>query len=110
MKEQAHSKNGTTPASAAMPLSDGATPKAQLVAQTTVFGRTLDGVASHSLHWNTFMTARVQENIKLSKRLSEVRSPLEVHAAFADYWQVATAHFQSAVAKSFDEVKSGTRF
>ena len=55
------------------------------------------------------MNARVQENLNLSKRLSEVKSPLDVHAAFADYWQMVTAHYQSAVTKSVAEVKSETK-
>ncbi len=115
MTEQARTTNGTAPTTSATPMLalgigaaiDASKPVVETL--STMYGRTLDGVAAHSLHWSTFMNARVQENLNLSKRLSEVKSPLDVHAAFADYWQMVTAHYQSAVTKSVAEVKSETK-
>ena len=64
---------------------------------TAMQSQALDNVAALSLHWSNFVSARTQENIKLSKQLTECKLPEDFHAAVSDYWKTATTHYQTTM-------------
>ena len=64
---------------------------------TAMQGQALDNVAALSLHWSNFVSARTQENIKLSKQLTECKLPEDFHAVVSDYWKTATTHYQTTM-------------
>ena len=94
------SNSAFTNAPTEMPVGIGAAIEATkpLVEKFTAMqGQTLENVTALGQHWGNFVNARAQENIKLSKQLTECKTPVEFHAALADYWHTAASHYRAGL-------------
>ena len=86
--------NGTTE----MPAGIGAAIKVTkpLVAKfAAMHGKTLENATALSQHWSDFVNVLTEENLKLSKQLTECTTPLDLHLAFAKYWKTAASHYHA---------------
>ena len=75
---------------------------------TAMQGQTLENVTAFSQHWSNFVNVRAQENIKLSRQLTECKSPVDFHAALADYWRTAASHYHTGFMQAAAVIKTET--
>ena len=75
---------------------------------TAMQGQTLENVTALSQHWSNFVNVRALENIKLSRQLTECKSPVDFHTALADYWKTAASHYQTGFMQAAAVIKTET--
>ena len=75
---------------------------------TTMQGQTLENVTQLSQHWSNFVNVRAQENIELSRQLTECKSPADFHTALAEYWKTAASHYQTGFMQAATVIKTET--
>ena len=75
---------------------------------TAMQGQTLENVTALSQHWSNFVNVRAQENMNLSRQLTECKSPVDFHTALADYWKAAASHYQTGFMQAATVIKTET--